>query len=61
MRAHHVSIRRGAYHDSVTLLRISQTAAATAGVPAVQVAMATPLNSNWRRALASPFPPRRPQ
>jgi succinyl-CoA synthetase alpha subunit len=44
MRAQHVSVRHGVYHDSVTLLRLSQTAASTPGISAAQVAMATPLN-----------------
>ena len=43
-RLQHVSVRRGVYHDSVTLLRLSQAAADTPGVTAAQVAMATPLN-----------------
>ena len=30
-RLEHVSVRRGVYHDSVTLLRISQAAADTPG------------------------------
>ena len=41
----HISVRRGVYHDSVTLLRISQAAASVPGITAAQVAMATPLNS----------------
>jgi FdrA protein len=40
----HVEIRPGAYADSVTLLQVSRDVAATAGVIAAQVAMATPLN-----------------
>jgi FdrA protein len=40
----HVELRRGVYHDSVTLLRIAQVAAGTDGVTAAQVAMATELN-----------------
>lgn len=40
----HVELRRGAYADSVTLLRVSRDVAATPGVTAAQVAMATPLN-----------------
>ncbi|GAA2016229.1 hypothetical protein JL107_09755 [Nakamurella flavida] len=40
----HITLRRGVYHDSVTLLRISRAVADTPGVTAAQVAMATPLN-----------------
>ncbi len=40
----HIAIRKGVYHDSVTLLRISQAAASAPGITAAQVAMATPLN-----------------
>ncbi len=40
----HVQIRHGAYHDSVTLLRITQAATGTPGVAAAQVAMGTDLN-----------------
>ena len=39
-----VEVRRGAYHDSVTLLQVSKTVAAVDGVEAAQVAMATDLN-----------------
>ena len=39
-----VDVRRGAYHDSVTLMQVSKAVAATPGVSAVQVAMATELN-----------------
>lgn len=39
----HVELRN-AYADSVTLLQVSRTVQATAGVVAAQVAMATPLN-----------------
>ena len=39
-----VIVRRGAYHDSVTLMRVSAAAAATQGARDVAVAMATPLN-----------------
>ena len=39
-----VELRGGVYHDSVTLLRISQAAADAPGITAAQVAMATPLN-----------------
>ena len=40
----HIETRGGFYHDSVTLLRVSQAAGAVAGIKAAQVAMATPLN-----------------
>ncbi len=53
---HHVSIRRGTYHDSVTLLRISQTAASIPGISAVQVAMATPLNTELATGLGFTVP-----
>lgn len=39
-----VDLRRGAYHDSVSLMQVSRAVAATAGVHAAQVAMATELN-----------------
>ena len=40
----HIEVRRGAYADSVALLQVSKDVAATEGVRAAQVAMATPLN-----------------
>ncbi|MEO5608924.1 MAG: FdrA family protein [Ornithinibacter sp.] len=40
----HVELRRGAYHDSVSLLQVSRTVAGTPGIRAAQVAMATDLN-----------------
>jgi FdrA protein len=39
-----VELRRGAYHDSVTLLQVSRVVAGVEGVLAAQVAMATELN-----------------
>jgi FdrA protein len=39
-----VIVRPGAYHDSVTLMLVSRTAAAADGAEAVAVGMATPLN-----------------
>ena len=39
-----VIVRRGAYHDSVTLMLVSRAAAAEDGAETVSVAMATPLN-----------------
>ena len=56
MRAQHVSVRRGVYHDSVTLLRISQTAASVPGVSAAQIAMATPLNLELAAGLGFSIP-----
>jgi FdrA protein len=40
----HVEVRRGAYHDSVTLLQVSQDVTALDGVDEAVVAMATALN-----------------
>ncbi len=40
----HVEVRSGAYHDSVTLMQVSQAIQARPGVGAALVAMATPLN-----------------
>ena len=37
----HVELRRGAYHDSVSLMQVSRAVAGTPGVAAAQVAMAT--------------------
>ena len=42
--AERVIVRRGAYHDSVTLMLVSREAAAEEGAETVSVAMATPLN-----------------
>jgi FdrA protein len=42
--AEHVIVRRGAYHDSVTLMLVSREAAEQDGAEEVAVAMATPLN-----------------
>ena len=39
-----VELRHGAYHDSVSLMQVSRAVAATPGVHAAQVAMATELN-----------------
>ena len=44
MTVEHVEIRPGAYADSVALLQVSRDVAATPGVSAAQVAMATELN-----------------
>ena len=40
----HVELRSGAYADSVTLLRMSQSLGAVEGITAAQVAMATAFN-----------------
>ena len=40
----HVLVRRGAYHDSVTLMLVSRAAGREDGAEAVAVGMATPLN-----------------
>ncbi len=52
----HVEVRRGAYHDSVALLRVSTAAAAVAGVQAAQLAMATPLNLELAASLGFSIP-----
>lgn len=54
--AQQVLVRRGAYHDSVTLLRVSQAAAAVPGVAAAQVAMGTELNLELAAALGFSIP-----
>jgi succinyl-CoA synthetase alpha subunit len=54
--AQHVSVRRGTYHDSVTLLRVSQAVADAPGVTAAQVAMATPLNTELAGGLGFSIP-----
>ena len=46
-----VEVRRGAYHDSVTLMQVSQTVARLDGVEAAQVAMATELNLDVLRGM----------
>lgn len=52
----HLELRRGVYHDSVTLLRISQAAADAPGILAAQVAMATPLNTELAAGLGFDIP-----
>ena len=54
--AEQVLVRRGVYHDSVTLLRVSQAAAAVPGITAAQVAMATALNLDLAAGLGFPVP-----
>lgn len=45
----HLEVRRGAYHDSVTLMVVSQRAGELPGVRSALVAMATPLNLDLLR------------
>ena len=52
----HVDLRRGAYHDSVTLLQVSRTVADVEGVEAAQVAMATELNVEVLRGMGFDVP-----
>lgn len=51
-----VEVRGGVYHDSVTLLRISQAVTDADGVTAAQVAMATPLNVELAAGLGFAIP-----
>lgn len=51
-----VEVRRGAYHDSVTLLQVSRTVAAVDGVTAAQVAMGTELNLDVLRDMGFDVP-----
>ena len=52
----HVEVRRGVYHDSVTLLRMSQAVGAVEGVSAAQIAMATPFNLEFATGAAFAVP-----
>jgi FdrA protein len=52
----HVELRRGAYHDSVSLLQVSRTVAGADGVEAAQVAMATDLNCDVLRGMGFDVP-----
>lgn len=52
----HIEVRRGMYHDSVVLMRISATLRARDGVEDVLVAMATPLNISLLDELGFPEP-----
>ena len=52
-----VELRSGVYHDSVTLLRISQSVTDAPGITAAQVAMATPLNVDLAVGLGFAVPP----
>jgi FdrA protein len=53
----HVELRRGSYHDSVSLLQVSRAVAGTDGVEAAQVAMATELNCEVLRGMGFEVPP----
>lgn len=53
----HVELRQGTYLDSVTLMQVSRAVAATAGVQAAQVAMATELNLEVITAMGFDLPP----
>jgi FdrA protein len=52
----HVELRRGAYHDSVSLMQVSRAVAGTPGVTAAQVAMATELNVDVLRSMGFEVP-----
>ena len=52
----HVELRRGAYHDSVSLMQVSRTVAGTPGVTAAQVAMATELNVDVLQSMGFDVP-----
>ncbi len=52
----HVELRRGAYHDSVSLLQVSRAVAGADGVQAAQVAMATELNCDVLRGMGFEVP-----
>lgn len=56
MTVDHVELRGGVYHDSVTLMRITQAVTGAAGVLAGQVAMATALNLELAAALGFSLP-----
>ena len=53
----HVELRRGGYHDSVSLMLVSQQLSAVPGVVAAQVAMATELNVDVVRGMGFAVPP----
>lgn len=52
----HVELRRGTYHDSVSLMQVSRSVAGTDGVTAAQVAMATELNVDVLRGMGFDVP-----
>ena len=56
-----VEVRRGAYHDSVTLMQVSRDVAAVEGVAAAQVAMGTELNLDLLRGMGFDPPDARAQ
>lgn len=51
MTGAHVEVRRGAYHDSVTLMQVSRSVSDAEGVEAAQVAMGTELNLDFLRGM----------
>ncbi|MGZ4615249.1 MAG: FdrA family protein [Actinomycetes bacterium] len=51
-----VEVRRGAYHDSVTLMQVSRTLTGVDGVTAAQVAMGTELNLELMRGMGFEMP-----
>jgi FdrA protein len=55
-----IDVRRGAYHDSVTLMQVSRDVAAVDGVTAAQVAMGTELNLDLMRGMGFATPPAGP-
>lgn len=57
----HVEVRKGQYHDSVTLLSVSRTVAAVEGIAAAQVAMATELNLDVLTGMGFEVPPSAPE
>jgi FdrA protein len=52
----HLEVRRGSYHDSVTLMQVSRDVAAVDGVTAAQVAMGTELNLDLMSGMGFPAP-----
>ncbi|GAA2794292.1 FdrA family protein [Nonomuraea dietziae] len=55
-----VKVVQGVYHDSVSLMRVSQALSALQGVEVAVVAMATPLNLDLARDLGFEIPPAEP-
>ena len=53
----HLEVRPGAYHDSVTLMQVSQTVTAEPGIVAALVAMGTDLNLDLLDGLGFDRPP----
>jgi FdrA protein len=51
-----IDVRRGAYHDSVTLMQVSRDVGAVVGVTAAQVAMGTGLNLDLMRGMGFTTP-----